>query len=320
MASSYTSRIRLEKQGSGENANTWGERLNDNVIDLVDTAVAGVTAVDVDGQGGTGITLSENNGSADQGRHAGLRFTGALTADVTVTYGASEKIYFVNNETTGDQNVIMNNGSTKVTVGNGEAALIATNGANSFALRSFESGTRLAFNQNTAPVGWSVITSASHNNAALRIVNAAVSGAQVGGNNSFNSVFNTGITVSITGKSTDTATLTGSTALTTLTTANLPALSGEFDILNRGGASAGSDIVRDVKGIFVETAGPNYGEGWQGESGSQSRNIKISVGSSVGHSHSLAGQGEHSHTMSFDQANAFNLDVKYVNFIVCEKD
>ena len=36
MASSYSSRIKLEKQGTGENANTWGERLNSNVIDLVD--------------------------------------------------------------------------------------------------------------------------------------------------------------------------------------------------------------------------------------------------------------------------------------------
>ena len=51
MASSYSSRIRLEKQGTGENANTWGARLNSNMIDLVDAAIAGVTAVDVDKSG-----------------------------------------------------------------------------------------------------------------------------------------------------------------------------------------------------------------------------------------------------------------------------
>ena len=41
MASTYTTRIKLEKQGDGENANTWGQRLNNNVIDVLDDAVRG---------------------------------------------------------------------------------------------------------------------------------------------------------------------------------------------------------------------------------------------------------------------------------------
>ena len=45
MASSYTNRLGLEKQADGENANTWGLRLNQSVIDLVDEAVAGFTVV-----------------------------------------------------------------------------------------------------------------------------------------------------------------------------------------------------------------------------------------------------------------------------------
>ena len=147
--------------------------------------------------------------------------TGTLAADVTVSYSTRpEKIYFVNNETLGGKNVIMDNGSTKVTVGTG-AALLATQGSNSYVIRDFESGTRLAFNQNTAPQGWTVITSASHAGSALRIVNAATSGAQVGGSNEFTSVFNTAITVSVQG-STDASTLTGSTAETTLTIAQIP--------------------------------------------------------------------------------------------------
>ena len=35
MSSTFTSRIRLEKQGDGENANAWGLILNQNVIDLL---------------------------------------------------------------------------------------------------------------------------------------------------------------------------------------------------------------------------------------------------------------------------------------------
>ena len=298
MASSYSSRIKLEKQGTGENANTWGERLNSNVIDLVDAAIAGVTAVDVDGQGGSGVTLTANDGSPDQARSLGLRMTGTLAADVTVSYSTRpEKIYFVNNETLGGKNVIMDNGSTKVTVGTG-AALLATQGSNSYVIRDFESGTRLAFNQNTAPQGWTVITSASHAGSALRIVNAATSGAQVGGSNEFTSVFNTAITVSVQG-STDASTLTGSTAETTLTIAQIPSHTHSITLRDpsdtQSAFNAGSS---DDSVVGTDTTG--------------------STGGGDGHSHSLEGLSSHSHTVSI--TDSFNLNVKYVNFIVCEKD
>ena len=45
MASTYTSRIRLEKQADGENPNSWGLILNQNVIDMIDEAVAGMVTV-----------------------------------------------------------------------------------------------------------------------------------------------------------------------------------------------------------------------------------------------------------------------------------
>ena len=45
MASSYTSRIRLEKQADGENPNSWGDILNQNVIDLLDDAIGSYTTV-----------------------------------------------------------------------------------------------------------------------------------------------------------------------------------------------------------------------------------------------------------------------------------
>ena len=45
MASTFTSRIRLEKQADGENAKAWGLILNQNVFDLVDEAIAGMLTV-----------------------------------------------------------------------------------------------------------------------------------------------------------------------------------------------------------------------------------------------------------------------------------
>lgn len=128
MPSSYTTRIRLEKQADGENANTWGLRLNDNVIDLVDEAIAGFEKIDV--SAATSIELTNLNGQTDQSRNFGLEFVGAISADVTVTMPAEEKIYFVRNNTSGDFNLMFKNtGGTAVTgVGQGLSMILATNG------------------------------------------------------------------------------------------------------------------------------------------------------------------------------------------------
>ena len=127
MASTYTSRIRLEKQGDGENPNAWGLILNQNVIDLIDDAIAGYQVVSVSN---TGVTLTTGNGAADQARKSGLRLEGTLTADVTVAIPAQEKIYFVHNGTTGDFNVLFKAGSgTAVTATEaGKSMMIATDG------------------------------------------------------------------------------------------------------------------------------------------------------------------------------------------------
>ena len=48
MPSTHTTRNRLEKQGTGENSNTWGTRLNEKTFDLVDTALDGLVAGESD--------------------------------------------------------------------------------------------------------------------------------------------------------------------------------------------------------------------------------------------------------------------------------
>ena len=68
MASTYTSNLRLTKQGDGDNPNTWGQVLNDGVISLVDDAVAGYTTVSVGSA--ASVTLTNNQGSGDQSRSA----------------------------------------------------------------------------------------------------------------------------------------------------------------------------------------------------------------------------------------------------------
>ena len=97
MASTYTTRIRLEKQEDGANPNSWGTVLNQNVIDLVDDAIAAYTTIvlaDAD------VTLTNIDGQADQARSAFIELKGALTDDVNVVIPAKSKSYFIKNKTT----------------------------------------------------------------------------------------------------------------------------------------------------------------------------------------------------------------------------
>ena len=99
MASTFTSRIRLNKQGDGDNPNSWGVVLNDGVISLVDDAIAGYTTVEI-GAAAT-VTLSAVDGSGDVPRSAFLEVKGSVgTAHTTITMliPAQSKSYVINNK------------------------------------------------------------------------------------------------------------------------------------------------------------------------------------------------------------------------------
>ncbi len=104
MPSTYTTRIRLEKQATGENSNTWGSRLNSNVFSLVDQAVAGYTSIAL---AADSVTLSVENGSVDQARSAILELHGTLTSSVDVIIPSVTKQYLVRNNTSGAFSVTM---------------------------------------------------------------------------------------------------------------------------------------------------------------------------------------------------------------------
>jgi hypothetical protein len=142
MASTFSSRIRLEKQADGENANAWGLILNQNVIDLVDEAIAGMVTVTCSS---AEVTLSTANGGSDQSRNAAIRLIGTLTANVTVALPAQEKTYFIHNGTSGDYSVLLKAGSgTAVTAtGQGLSMMMATNGTTINTMKSEDSDTKI---------------------------------------------------------------------------------------------------------------------------------------------------------------------------------
>jgi len=101
MASNYTTRIRLNQQGDGDNPNSWGTVLNDGVISLVDEAVAKYTTVSL-GSAAT-VTLSAVDGGTDVPRSAFLEANGTVGGahtTITMVIPNVTKGYVVNNQTT----------------------------------------------------------------------------------------------------------------------------------------------------------------------------------------------------------------------------
>ena len=101
MASTYTTRIRLTKQGDGDNPNSWGTVLNNGVTSLVDDAIAGYTTVAL-GANAT-VTLSAVDGGSDIPRNAFLETNGTVGGahtTISMIIPNVTKGYVINNQTT----------------------------------------------------------------------------------------------------------------------------------------------------------------------------------------------------------------------------
>ena len=97
MASTYTSILRLELMGTGDQADTWGTTL-DNQITLIENAIAKNQPLTLSG-GST--TLTTSNGADDQARSLCLDLTGTLSSNATIIVPSKSKMYLVRNSTSG---------------------------------------------------------------------------------------------------------------------------------------------------------------------------------------------------------------------------
>ncbi len=148
----------------------------------------------------------------------------------------------------------------------------------------FPSGTRMLFQQTNAPTGWTKITAAEYNNAALRLVTGNVTNYTAG--LAFSTAFATGRATTATAGG-------GSVGSTTLTTAQMP--KHKHSVTHYIRRESGGDY----KSYLYAGTGPNLGTMTCAE-----------AGGSGAHTHSFSGTS-HSH--------ALNLNVKYIDFIVAQK-
>jgi hypothetical protein len=107
MASTYTPILRLELMGTGDQNDTWGTTL-DNQMGLLENAIAKRQALAT--TGGT-TTLNTVNGADDQSRSLCLDLSGNLASNAIIVVPSLSKMYLVRNGTTGAFTVTVKTGA-----------------------------------------------------------------------------------------------------------------------------------------------------------------------------------------------------------------
>jgi hypothetical protein len=97
MPSTYSSTLRIELIGTGDQSGTWGNTTNTNLGSIIEQAITGITSVDVTAGN---VTLTAYNGAVDQARSAVLIATGTPSTTNNIIIPNVAKTYIVTNNTT----------------------------------------------------------------------------------------------------------------------------------------------------------------------------------------------------------------------------
>jgi len=134
MASTYSNSLRIQLIGTGDQSGVWGTTTNTNLGTLIEQAITGVQSITLSG---STYTLTNLNGISDEARNAVLIFTGSLGANCTIIAPAANKVYIVQNSTTGGQNITMSVGSgSTIVIPNGQIYIVYTDGTNFYSASS----------------------------------------------------------------------------------------------------------------------------------------------------------------------------------------
>ena len=127
----YTNDLRLKEIATGDESGTWGTSTNTNLGLIADAFGFGTEAITTNADVHT-TTIAD--GSADPGRSIFLKYTGTLDSACTITIGPNtvSKLWFIENATSGSQNIIIKQGSgATVTIPAGDTKAIYSDGAGS---------------------------------------------------------------------------------------------------------------------------------------------------------------------------------------------
>jgi hypothetical protein len=131
MASTYVNDLRLNEMATGDQSGSWGTVTNTN-LELIGEAFSyGTEAITTNADTHT-TTIAD--GASDAGRSMFLKYTGTLDSACTITIGPNtvSKMWFIENATSGSQNIIISQGSgANVTIPAGQTKAVYSDGAGS---------------------------------------------------------------------------------------------------------------------------------------------------------------------------------------------
>ena len=127
----YVNDLRLKEIATGDEAGTWGASTNTNLELIAEAFSFGTEAITTNAD--THATTIAD-GTTDEGRSIYLKYTGTLDSACTITLGPNtvSKLWFIENATTGSQNIIISQGSgANVTIPAGDVKAVYSDGAGS---------------------------------------------------------------------------------------------------------------------------------------------------------------------------------------------
>jgi hypothetical protein len=131
MASTYVNDLRLNEMATGDQSGSWGTVTNTN-LELIGEAFSYGTEAITTNADTHATTIAD--GASDAGRAMFLKYTGTLDSACTITIGPNtvSKMWFIENATTGSQDIIISQGSgANVTIAAGQTKAVYSDGAGS---------------------------------------------------------------------------------------------------------------------------------------------------------------------------------------------
>jgi len=182
MASTYSTSLKLELIGNGDQSGVWGTTTNTNLGTLIEQAITGVQPIVM---ADANYTLTSFNGVSDEARNAVLLVTGTNTATRDVIAPLVEKLYTVVNNTTGGFPIIIRGSSgANVSVPNGATIPVYCTGADFFSAEVNASTGNVTINGNavvrgtlqtnqSANIGKSITGTYSQSGTAVTVTSSA---------------------------------------------------------------------------------------------------------------------------------------------------
>ena len=165
--STYSTNLKIELIGTGQQAGTWGNTTNTNLGTLIEQAIAGYASYAC--TGGTD-TLTMDDGASSTARNMFLRLTGTGGGTLVVpgtSPNANTKLYYIQNATASGAVTVKVSGQTGVSVPNGVKTVLFCNGTDVIDATSYMSALTLGAALPVTSGGTGVTTSTGTGNNVL---------------------------------------------------------------------------------------------------------------------------------------------------------